>query len=118
MPTVSVVALDDNAERVGQDIENFEVSLGEVVYDGIENGGKELPHGCLAGSCGTCRIVVLEGAENLKAPSAVEQDTLSTIKATYETTKGPDFLKDKEIRLSCRARLEKDGNVTIGALIK
>ena len=45
----------------------FEVKEGEVLYDALCDRGEQLPHGCLAGSCGACRIDVVEGIQNLAA---------------------------------------------------
>lgn len=36
-----------------------------------------LPFGCRAGTCGTCAIEVVEGAEGLPPAGFVEQDTLA-----------------------------------------
>ena len=82
MPTVSVIELNENAEKEGQHIETFEVSIAEVLFEELDSKGCKLPAGCLAGSCGTCRVLVIEGDDLLKEPSAVEQDTLQTILAT------------------------------------
>ena len=86
----------------------FQVDEGEVVFDAIDNQGEKLPHGCLAGSCGACRIEVLEGADNLKPPSVVEQNTLDAIKESFEKRNGKGSLGERIIRLSCRARILGD----------
>ncbi|HKK71042.1 MAG TPA: 2Fe-2S iron-sulfur cluster binding domain-containing protein [Candidatus Krumholzibacteria bacterium] len=36
-----------------------------------------LPFGCRAGTCGTCVLTVVEGAEGLDEPGFVEDDTLA-----------------------------------------
>ena len=94
--------------------QSFEVEEGKVLYDALADLGEDLPHGCLAGSCGACRIIIESGAENLKAPSSIEQNTIEAIKENYRKTK-PDMNVDElEIRLSCRARVL--GDVTIKPL--
>ncbi len=95
MPTVLVKALSPNEKEL-----KFEVNSGKLLYDELEQQGLILPHGCLAGSCGSCRIEILEGAENLSHPGAVETDTISHIKTTNPS--------NKIIRLSCRARVNGD----------
>jgi ferredoxin len=109
MPTVLLVKHLESGEV---EEKKLEVEEGEVVFDQLDQKGETLPHGCLAGSCGSCRINVIEGAESLKEPSAVEQDTLKTICETYREKYGEDFLKDKNIRLSCRARILGDIKIT------
>ena len=92
MPTV-LIALQ------GVQSQNFELEQGEVLYDGLERQGLELPHGCLAGACGACKVVVLEGAAHLDEPGVVEKNSLEAIYRDFPHAKG------KAIRLSCRARV-------------
>ncbi len=74
----------------------------EVIYDALDAQGIELPHGCLAGSCGACRIEVYSGMENLKDPSTIELNTIEAIKLNKP------HLNGKNIRLSCRAKVQGD----------
>ena len=60
----------------------------EIIFDALERQGVELPHGCLAGSCGACRIEVHEGCENLSEPGPIEANTLEAIKVNYERIHG------------------------------
>lgn len=101
MPTVLVKALSPN-----ENDQKFDVESGKLLYDELERQGLTLPHGCLAGSCGSCRIEILEGAENLSQPGAVESDTISHLKTNYPP--------NKIIRLSCRAKVT--GNITLAVL--
>lgn len=80
---------------------DFEVSEGEVLYDSLHDRGEELPHGCLSGSCGACRVEIIEGSKNLSPPGAVEIDTVKSL--TEELS-----LEGKNVRLSCRARVLGD----------
>lgn len=102
MPTVSIQSQGEGEDEV------YEINVNEVLFDALCNQGLQLPHGCLAGSCGACRVEIIEGEENLKSPSAVEQDTLDAIKLNYERIHGPGSVKGKIIRLSCRARVLGD----------
>jgi ferredoxin len=86
----------------------FEVQAEKILYDELENQGHILPHGCLAGSCGSCRIEIIEGAQNLMPPGVVEADTIKSIKNNNPA------LENKIIRLSCRAKVL--GNIKIGSL--
>lgn len=101
MPTVLVKPLSPNEKEL-----KFEVEAGKVLFDELERQGLTLPHGCLAGSCGSCRIEILEGAENLSNAGAVESDTISHIQTNYPL--------NKIIRLSCRAKV--NGDITICVL--
>ena len=89
----------------------YEVNEGEILYDSLCDRGLELPHGCLSGACGACRVEVIEGAENLQEPGVIEKNTLEAIKDEFGKTRGKDFLTGKVIRLSCRAKVK--GNVLI-----
>jgi ferredoxin len=90
---------------------SFEVNEGEILYDSLLDRGHQLPHGCLAGSCGACRIEVLEGEENLFPAGIIEQNTVEAIKSEYLSKNGSDSLNGKTIRLSCRAQVK--GHVVI-----
>ena len=106
MPTVSLVT--ENEEKT------FEVKDGELIWDELDRLGTKLPAGCLAGSCGTCRINVLEGEGNLTPKGAVETETVNHLMDQFKKKYGEDFLKDKSIRLACRARIK--GNIKIAPL--
>lgn len=114
MPTVSVVSYDEQGNLIAGEVKEIEVNEGEILFDELERQGEHLPHGCLAGSCGSCRIQVLEGEDNLAPVGAIEQDTLSHLKQTYCQKYGEEFLKNKTIRLSCRAKV--NGNVKIAPI--
>lgn len=86
----------------------FEVEENEVIFDALDNAGEKLPHGCLAGSCGACRIEVIEGFENLKPASAIENNTIDAIVENIEKRDGAGSCADKKIRLACRARVLGD----------
>jgi len=100
-----VSLITENGEK------QFEVSDGELVWDELDRLGTKLPAGCLAGSCGTCRINVLEGENSLAPKGAVETETVAHLMEQYKKKYGEDFLKDKNIRLACRARIK--GNLKI-----
>ena len=98
MPTVSVKLVTGEEYQLNAN-EN------EIIYDACERQGLKLPHGCLAGSCGTCRCYILSGNENLSPPSAVEEDTLKHLTEKYAEKYGNGFLQGKTIRLSCRCKI-------------
>ncbi|MBY0518776.1 MAG: (2Fe-2S)-binding protein [Bacteriovoracaceae bacterium] len=92
--------------------QSFEVAAESVIYDALSDQGLDLPHGCLAGSCGACRIHVSLGSENLSPAGAIEKNTIEAIQDEYRKSVGEEFLKDKHIRLSCRARVKGDVTIT------
>ena len=104
MPTV-LVQDDSSNENDPAKVRKFDVKLSAILYDELEHQGLVLPHGCLAGSCGSCRIHVTKGIENLSPMGPVEQDTVDHIKGSYP---------GKDVRLSCRAKVL--GDVTIAPL--
>jgi ferredoxin len=90
----------------------FEVPEGEILFDALNERGHKLPHGCLSGSCGACRIEVCAGKENLQEPSVVEENTICALKDEYIKNQGQDFIRNREIRLSCRAKVRGDVTIT------
>jgi ferredoxin len=89
--------------RINNEQKSLEVENESTIFDGCQQAGIELPHGCLAGSCGACKIEVLDGAENLKEPSVIEANTLESIRARFL-----ELFPEKKgitIRLGCRAKV-------------
>jgi len=86
----------------------FEVNENEILYDALYDRGEELPHGCLSGSCGACRVEVISGKENLQAPGVIEQNTIEALRDEFTKVHGSEFVEGKEIRLSCRAKVLGD----------
>lgn len=104
MPTVSVL----NSENASDIKLVQEVDAGQTVFDGLSSKGYDLPHGCLAGSCGACRIFVVDGAENLTSMSVIEEDSVANVCKFYRIDHGDDSLNGKTVRLACRARVNGD----------
>ncbi len=80
---------------------SYIITESSILYDALESQNLIIPHGCLAGACGACRVEISSGAENLSVPGAVELDTLSHLKN-----------EDKIIRLACRAKVLGDITIT------
>lgn len=108
MPTVLVISKTPNEKE-----QKFEVQEGKILFDELDSQGFSLPHGCLAGSCGSCRIEILEGAENLSPLGAVETDTVEAIRRNYCDTNRSVAVVNKNIRLSCRAKVLGDIVITV-----
>ncbi len=79
------------------EIKNYDFS----VLDVAEEGKLSLPYGCRSGSCGSCRVIVLEGLELLEARTPIEEDTLDRCKDPSNT------------RLACRARFKANAEGTL-----
>jgi ferredoxin len=86
----------------------YDIPEGDILYNGLSNHGEILPHGCLAGSCGACRVEIIEGKENLRPPGVIESNTVSAIKEELSISRGPESVNCMEIRLSCRAQIIGD----------
>jgi ferredoxin len=104
MPSVSVHSIETRKECVFK----ASLELGEIVYDGLDRQGHTLPHGCLSGSCGSCRVEVMEGNEFLSPAGAIECDTVEHL-----TSGEPEKFAGKTIRLTCRAKMASEGEVKI-----
>lgn len=98
MPRVSIA----DTEKV------FEIKEGGILYDSLCDQGEELPHGCLSGSCGACRIEVITGKDNLQAPGVIETNTLESLREEFIQKRGPESIEGKTIRLACRAKVLGD----------
>ena len=103
MHTVSL--LDENKD--------FEVKDGAIIFDALEDQGESLPHGCLSGSCGACRIEIVEGSENLHKASMIEENTIQAIVDNNKRIYGPDSMDGKNIRLACRAKVHGDVKIKL-----
>lgn len=98
MPKVSL--LDSN--------QVFEIPQDAILHDALDTQGCKLPFGCLAGSCGACRIEVIN-PEALHSAGAVEQNTID---ALCEERKNAG-LSPLTIRLSCRAKIKSDVKIKL-----
>lgn len=114
MPTVSVKERNLDGTATDNDEVAIEAEIGKTVYEEIEGHGHKLPHGCLNGACGACRMVVLKGEQLLSAPDEKELKTLEIIFKNYQNKFGEGALKGKIIRLSCQSKfIEEDGEIEI-----
>ena len=98
MPTV-LVHLDFPNEKEEKGPIEYKVNVNQILYDELDRQGLQLPHGCLAGPCGSCRIHVIKGIENLSPMGVVEADTVQHLQSEYP---------GKTIRLACRAKVLGD----------
>ncbi len=76
------------------------VPAGTRVIEVSEKVGSGIMYGCREGDCGTCLMEVVDGMENLSAPSLLEDKVLREIMA------------GKRFRLACQAQVI--GDVTVG----
>jgi ferredoxin len=113
MPTVSLVQVTENGELLPEEVLTFEVEEGAILWESLEAQDHKLPSGCLAGSCGSCRINVLEGSENLSKLSIIEKDTIDHLNESYLSTFGEEWVSSKNLRLSCRTRVNGDIKIHI-----
>lgn len=51
-----------------------EVVSGSKIPDIVDTHQATLPFGCRLGSCGTCRVIVEEGMDNLNPRNQLEED--------------------------------------------
>jgi ferredoxin len=89
--TTKVITESHNGERVVQIDAPEEAAL----VDLCDEHDAPIPFSCRTASCGTCRIHVLEGAEELVPPAQDELDLLDVFNH-----------KPPQIRLTCQARLK------------
>ena len=84
---------------VSNDGESMTVSAreGGSLVDLCDDVGAPVPFGCRGATCGTCRVVVLEGAEELSAPQQDEKELLAI------------FASPPSHRLACQAVMRAGG---------
>lgn len=105
---------EDNSTKTN---ESYQVEGNSSLWSLLDSTGKSLPHGCLAGSCGACKILIIEGADQLKDPGPVEKDTIDHLAKRLLDKNGDDFLDGKSLRLSCRAKFkENSGDISISLI--
>ena len=113
MPKVIVKATDADGTVQEETVFEAEVAKGGVLFEELDAKGHQLPHGCLAGSCGSCRSNILEGAELLAPPSAIEADTIKSVSQTHRERFGDACLLGVTLRMACRARIEGEGTIVL-----
>ena len=87
--TVKVIT-ESNVGRVVE----IDAPDGAALVDLCDEHDAPIPFNCRSASCGTCRIHVLEGAEDLLPPAEDELDLLDVFN-----------LKPPLVRLACQAKL-------------
>lgn len=91
MPKVTILPGGNSAE----------VEPGELLLEAGEKAGVDMEAGCFNCSCGTCVVEVVEGMDNLEAPTAEELDVLD------QWNKDPE-----KFRLTCCVHV-RNGDVIV-----
>lgn len=78
----------------------IDVEAGTTVQDAVEKAGASLPFGCRMGSCGTCRCIVVEGAQNVNELTEAENDLFDTLTSVGENE-----------RLGCQLVIQGDVSI-------
>jgi ferredoxin, 2Fe-2S len=94
MPRVTVLPANLSAD----------VQPGELLIKAGEKAGVEMEAGCFNCFCGTCLVEVVDGMENLDAPSDDELEVLD------QWNKDPE-----KCRLSCCVKVKGPGDIVIRA---
>jgi ferredoxin len=82
-----------------------EVAAGTTLFDAGGRGGVGVDTACVGkGTCGLCRVKVIEGADGLSPYTEVEERHLGNL---YRITK---------LRLACRTQVQ--GDVTVEVMVK
>ena len=73
------------------------LSPGQRLLDALDEHGKPaIRTACRAGNCGICRMVVLTGDYDLKAPSSREHTTLMQLRAAANERLGCQLVLENE----------------------
>ena len=95
MPTVSIKSEN----------KHFQLEKDVTLFEGLKDCGLELPHACLAGSCGACRVEVTSEEEGLLEAELNELNTIKALKVNYERVHGAGAFNNRNLRLSCQAKV-------------
>lgn len=53
--------------------QTIDIQEGTPLLEAVSNIPASIPYGCRRGSCGTCRVEIMEGAENLNPQTDAEK---------------------------------------------
>ncbi len=81
--------------------QTFNVPAGTSYLDFCQDGDTPQDFGCTVGSCGTCLLVLLEGAQNVPPATAEELETVK-------------MCTDEDARLGCQ--LVVNGDIVVAHL--
>jgi ferredoxin len=73
-----------------EDLE-VEVPHGTKLSEVVEASGADITFGCKSGTCGTCRVRVVQGNHHLSLPTPEERDFLSSLGAADDERLGCQF---------------------------
>ncbi len=83
----------------------FSVAAGETIFDAASRHGYKWPTVCGGlGTCRTCTLTVIEGAQNFQPVSDWEAEGLAEIDATWRGV-------DEPRRMACQAKISGDVRV-------
>lgn len=83
--------------------QSFEVAAGTTILTAAVRGGLHLPHECTEAICGTDRVTVISGQENLSDKTDNEELTLEMLSA------------GEHERLACAAQILGDVEIEVSA---
>ncbi len=113
MPTVSARKRDENGSPTTENDITVEAAIGNNLLEALDDGGLNLPRGCLSGACCACKVLIVEGGGALSTPQLKESESLEKFRANFEKKHGKDSLKGREIRLSCQTSIAKDSEIIV-----
>jgi len=85
---------------------NYEVAAGTSFLEFCQEHDAPHEFGCTVGSCGTCRLVLEEGADHVNAMTEEEQDTLYMVTDEHGARLGCQLIVNGDITL--RRAKDKD----------
>lgn len=79
---------------------DVEVPPGVSFLDVVEVSGADVTFGCRNGTCGTCRVRIESGMENLSPMNREEKDFLATLDASNDERLGCQLCINGDVRVS------------------
>ena len=83
----------------------IELASGETILQAALAQGIAYPHNCTVGTCGSCKILVKEGMENLSPKGIIEKFTLMRMFSSIG--------HEDEMRLACQCTVSGDCKIVV-----
>jgi ferredoxin len=84
------------------DKRTIEIPSGSKITDVVDEHQATLPFGCRLGSCGTCRVIIEAGMENLNPRNQTEEELFENFTSVRDDERlGCQLIVYGDVRIRC-----------------